>query len=89
MHKKNKQKSCSGKVELTECGKNATLLLDDEWEELVRARGKKAGELYTVSEKNKVISIRVPKERIQDIQEGGELRLRVFLEKVEAKAEGV
>ena len=68
---------------------NATLLLDDEWEELVRARGKKAGELYTVSEKNKVISIRVPKERIQDIQEGGELRLRVFLEKVEAKAEGV
>lgn len=89
MQKKNKQKSCSGKVELTECGKNATLLLDDEWEELVRARGKKAGELYTVSEKNKVISIRVPKERIQDIQEGGELRLRVFLEKVEAKAEGV
>ena len=89
MHKKNKQKSCSGKVELTECGKNATLLLDDEWEELVRARGKKAGELYTVSEKNKVISIRVPKERIQDIQEGGELRLRVFLEKVEAKAAGV
>lgn len=89
MHKKNKQKSCSGKVELTECGKNATLLLDEEWEELVRARGKKAGELYTVSEKNKVISIRVPKERIQDIQEGGELRLRVFLEKVEAKAEGV
>lgn len=86
MHKKNKQKSCSGKVELTECGKNATLLLDEEWEELVRARGKKAGELYTVSEKNKVISIRVPKERIQ---EGGELRLRVFLEKVEAKAEGV
>lgn len=89
MQKKNKQKSCSGKVELTECGKNATLLLDDEWEELVRARGKKAGELYTVSEKNKVISIRVPKERIQDIQEGGELRLRVFLEKVEAKAAGV
>lgn len=89
MHKKNKQKSCSGKVELTECGKNATLLLDEEWEELVRARGKKAGELYTVSEKNKVISIRVPKERIQDIQEGGELRLRVFLEKVEAKAAGV
>lgn len=89
MQKKNKQKSCSGKVELTECGKNATLLLDEEWEELVRARGKKAGELYTVSEKNKVISIRVPKERIQDIQEGGELRLRVFLEKVEAKAEGV
>lgn len=86
MQKKNKQKSCSGKVELTECGKNATLLLDEEWEELVRARGKKAGELYTVSEKNKVISIRVPKERIQ---EGGELRLRVFLEKVEAKAEGV
>lgn len=84
MHKKNKQKSCSGKVELTECGKNATLLLDEEWEELVRARGKKAGELYTVSEKNKVISIRVPKERIH-----GELRLRVFLEKVEAKAEGV
>jgi hypothetical protein len=86
MQKKNKQKSCSGKVELTECGKNATLLLDEEWEELVRARGKKAGELYTVSEKNKVISIRVPKERIQ---EGGELRLRVFLEKVEAKAAGV
>ena len=89
MQKTNKQKSCSGKVELTECGKNATLLLDDEWEELVRARGKKAGELYTVSEKNKVISIRVPKERIQDIKEGGELRLRVFLEKVEAKAAGV
>lgn len=87
MQKKNKQKSCSGKVELTECGKNATLLLDEEWEELVRARGKKAGELYTVSEKNKVISIRVPKERIQE--GGGELRLRVFLEKVEAKAEGV
>jgi hypothetical protein len=86
MQKKNKQKSCSGKVELTECGKNATLLLDEDWEELVRARGKKAGELYTVSEKNKVISIRVPKERIQ---EGRELRLRVFLEKVEAKAAGV
>lgn len=86
MQMKNKQKSCSGKVELTECGKNATLLLDEDWEELVRARGKKAGELYTVSEKNKVISIRVPKERIQ---EGGELRLRVFLEKVEAKAAGV
>jgi hypothetical protein len=86
MQKKNKQKSCSGKVELTECGKNATLLLDEDWEELVRARGKKAGELYTVSENNKVISIRVPKERIQ---EGGELRLRVFLEKVEAKAAGV
>ena len=85
MQKKNKQKSCSGKVELTECGKNATLLLDDEWEELVRARGKKAGELYTVSEKNQVISIRVPKERVQE----GELRLRVFLEKVGAKAEGV
>lgn len=87
MQKKNKQKSCSGEVELTECGKNATLLLDEEWEELIRARGKKAGELYTVSEKNKVISIRVPKGRIQE--GGGELRLRVFLEKVEAKAEGV
>lgn len=86
MTHKNKQKSCSGKVELTECGKNATLLLDEDWEELVRARGKQAGELYTVSEKNKVISIRVPKERIQ---EGGELRLRVFLEKVEVKVAGV
>jgi hypothetical protein len=86
MPKKNKQKSCSGKVELTECGKNATLLLDEDWEELVRARGKQAGKLYTVSGKNKVISIRVPKERIQ---EGRELRLRVFLEKAEAKAAGV
>ena len=51
---KNKQKSCSGKVELTECGKNATLLLDEDWEELVRARGKHAGKLYTVSGKNKI-----------------------------------
>ena len=47
MQMKNKQKSCSGKVELTECGKNATLLLDEDWEELVRARGKKAEELWS------------------------------------------
>lgn len=61
MSKKNKQKSCSGDATFHECGKNATVLFEEDWDEIVRSQGKKAGEPYVVPEHG-VISIRVPEE---------------------------
>lgn len=78
-----KKKKCSGKTTLHECGKNATVLLDEEWDELLRTKGKNAGELYTVTEENAIIHVRIPKNLIHA---GNELKVRVFLEKAETGA---
>lgn len=54
-----KNNKCSGKVSFAECDKKATVLFDDDWEEIRRKRGEKKDEVYIVPD-SMMISVRFP-----------------------------